>query len=154
MRLLLHLAALLSLATPNADSAPGAPTALTAAVAGTSVTLSWSAPVTGGTPAAYVVEAGSSAGLANLASLNTGTIATTFGTTGVTPGTYFVRVKAINAAGTSAASNEITVVVIARVCDVPGAPSGLTLAGNTGGAISLAWTAAPGAFTGYEVQAG
>jgi predicted phage tail protein len=57
-----------------------------------------------------VLEAGSATGLSNLASVAIGP-ATTFSTSGVPAGSYFVRVRAVNAAGSSAVSNEVIVVV-------------------------------------------
>jgi hypothetical protein len=89
---------------------PDAPTALTASVSGSTVSLAWSAPLAG-TPTAYVIEAGSASGLANLASFSTNSPATTFTASGVALGTYYVRLRATNAAGTSGASNEVTVIV-------------------------------------------
>jgi hypothetical protein len=91
-------------------SAPAAPTNLTASVAGSSVTLRWSAPQDG-TVDTYVIEAGSASGLADLATVNTGTATTIFSAAGVHAGTYFVRVGAGNAAGTSGPSNETVVVL-------------------------------------------
>lgn len=136
-------------------SAPGAPTSLTAASSGSSITLTWSAPTTGGTPSAYTIEAGSSSGSANLASFSTGSTATTFSSTGVASGSYFVRVKATNAGGTSSASNEAVLTVGGGACTAaPGAPGTLTLVTNASGTVGLSWTAASGSPTTYLVEAG
>jgi hypothetical protein len=54
--------------------------------------------------------AGSGPGLSNLAQVTLG-VDTQVSFAGVPPGTYFVRVHALNAAGASIASNEATVVV-------------------------------------------
>ena len=56
-----------------------APTDLQAAVTGTTVRLTWGPPAQG-TPASYVIEAGSSAGASNLATFDTGNPATTLTT--------------------------------------------------------------------------
>jgi Fibronectin type III domain len=88
---------------------PGAPTGLMLlSLIGGTVTLGWTPA--DGHPSSYVVEAGSAPGLANLANSDLGfTILLT--ATGVTPGTYYVRVRARNACGTSLPSNEVVVVV-------------------------------------------
>jgi hypothetical protein len=57
----------------------------------------------------YRVEAGSAPGLSNLASLVVAT--PSFVTSGVPSGVYYVRVRALSAAGTGPASNEIVVAV-------------------------------------------
>jgi hypothetical protein len=61
------------------------------------------------TAESYLLEAGSAAGLSDLATLQTGSTATSFSTTGVTPGTYCVRVKAMSGSGASGPSNEVVV---------------------------------------------
>jgi hypothetical protein len=57
-----------------------------------------------------VVEAGTVSGASDLGIVPTGNLDTTFSTR-VPPGTYFVRVRAANAFGHSAPSNEVTIVV-------------------------------------------
>ena len=89
---------------------PSAPSGLTlTGNAGGVVRLSWTA--SSGSPTSYVVEAGSATGLSNLANSNLGGTSTTLTATGVGAGMYFVRMRATNACGTSAASNEVIVVV-------------------------------------------
>ncbi len=87
---------------------PAVPSGLTAQVAGRAVTLNWTAPPGGVT--GYVLEAGNSSG-ATFVSLPTGSATPTFSVSNVPSGTYYVRVRAQNAAGTGAASNEVMVVV-------------------------------------------
>ena len=89
-------------------SAPGAPEHLQASVVNGSVTLSWTPAATGSLPDAFVVEAG--ADLATLATVAR-TSATTLSVSGAPAGRYLVRVRATNAAGTSAVGPTITVVV-------------------------------------------
>ena len=129
----------------------GAPTNLTSTVMGTTVTLTWTA--TAGA-VSYLIEAGSSSGSANLASLPTGNALTTFSTTGVPAGTYFVRVRAIDASGAAGLPSNEVVVVVGGGCVLPGAPTGLSITQNSGGTVGLSWTAASGAPTSYILEAG
>ena len=87
---------------------PNPPVGLAASVSGASVALNWSS---GGGCAAtnYSLRAGNGPGLSNLAVVNLGTALSL--TTSAVAGTYYVRVVAQNAFGTSAASNEVTVQV-------------------------------------------
>jgi predicted phage tail protein len=85
---------------------PAGPRNLSSSGSGSSVTLQWTAP-SGNTHAGFVIEAGSAPGLSNLAVLPVGNV-TTFSTT-APPGTYYVRVRAVNARGASPPSNEIVV---------------------------------------------
>jgi hypothetical protein len=96
-------------APPVCTAVPGAPGALTSAVSGSSVQLSWGA--SSGSVSTYVFEIGSTAGATNLGTIDLGTSATRYLADGVASGTYFVRVKARNPCGLSAPSNNTTVVV-------------------------------------------
>jgi hypothetical protein len=90
---------------------PGAPRHLAASVApGGLVMLTWSASALGGAATSYLIEAGSGAGLSDLATLSTGNASASFNAS-APPGTYFVRVRAVNGGGASEASEEIVVVV-------------------------------------------
>lgn len=131
--------------------APGIPGGLTASAAGSSVTLAWTAPANGGAVTSYVIEAGSGSGGTNLANFSTGSTATVFSAAGVSAGTYFVRVRAANAAGASATSNEV-VLVVGGGCADPSAPSNL-MASVSGSNVTLVWGAGAGA-TSYQLQAG
>jgi hypothetical protein len=85
------------------------PTGLSFTVRRSDVTLNWADG--GGSPTSYVLEAGSFTGAANLANIDMLSTATSFFAPGVGSGTYFVRVRAKNACGVSAPSNEIVVTV-------------------------------------------
>jgi 5-hydroxyisourate hydrolase-like protein (transthyretin family) len=91
-------------------SPPGAPNFTSSTVSGNTVTLNWTAPIVG-TATSYIVEAGSAPGLSNLAVANTGSAATSISFSGVPPGTYYVRLRAMNALGASVVSNERTIIV-------------------------------------------
>jgi hypothetical protein len=84
-----------------------APTALTVSGLGATVDLRWNASAGGYAPSGYTIEAGSAPGLADLATLQVGNV-TRFTTT-APPGVYYVRVRALNARGTSLPSNEVVV---------------------------------------------
>jgi hypothetical protein len=71
------------------------------------VVVSWAESVTRRT--SYVLEAGRTRGQADALTTNVGR-STTFTATQVQPGTYYVRVRGLNACGTGAASNELMVV--------------------------------------------
>ena len=79
---------------------PGAPEDFTFSVIGLQVTLKWRASPSGGTPATYVVEAGSQPALANLYNAPTGSAETVLAVS-APPGLYYVRIRAGNDCGTS-----------------------------------------------------
>jgi predicted nicotinamide N-methyase len=71
------------------------------------VTFSWTPPPGSETPVGYMVEVGSDPGLSDVAAIRVGNV-TSF-TTDVPPGTYFVRVRAVNALGAGLPSSEVVV---------------------------------------------
>jgi hypothetical protein len=140
--------------------APAAPAGLAATFnVGGVVSLTWNGPTV--SPTTYVIEAGSLPGITNLANSDLGGPGTSMTTTGVAPGTYYVRVRARNACGISAPSNEIVVVVRPATpfptqpppppptCTVTLSPTGYSGGGSdAGGAgirvsspVGCAWTA-------------
>ena len=134
---------------PNHTPAPpGAPVRLTSRVQGSTVTLDWSAPITGGSPTVYVLEAGLAPGQAAY-QVPLGLL-TSVRVPNVAPGKYYARVRAMNAAGASVVSNEVAATV---GCTRPGPPT-LTSAVN-GGLVRLVWTDPDGCSgTTYRILAG
>jgi predicted phage tail protein len=100
----------------------------------------------------YVVEAGTTSGATNVVAFDTLSLATTFLAPGVPNGTYFVRIRARNAAGTSAPSNEITITGGSGGC-APGPPGALSVSVN-GPSVAFQWGAASGGPTSYILEAG
>ena len=128
-------------ASPTGNGVPGVPTALSATVSGSTVTLQWNAP-SSGTATSYVLEAGSVAGASNAARADTGNSATTLVVPNVPAGVYYVRVRAANAAGLGGTSNEIVVVVGgSNACEgAPQRPAALAISVERLNA-SLTWAA-------------
>src|SRR5207237_4273195 len=81
------------------------------------ISFSWS-PSTTGAATSYVIEAGSSPGLSNLANFDTNNPATTFSASGIGAGSYYVRVRSRSSCGVSAPSNEILIFVVGFTGDV------------------------------------
>jgi fibronectin type 3 domain-containing protein len=125
-----------------ASSAPAAPTGLTAAPGDAQAALSWSA-VSGA--ASYNVYRGTASGAEAL--LQSGVTGTTFTDTGLTNGTtYYYKVSAVNAAGESPLSVEVSATPQVAA---PVAPTGVTVAHGDAQA-TLSWSAVSGA-SSYNV---
>ena len=141
--------------TVEAVSPPNAPSGLYATVSGDTVVFAWQAPIGGDPPTSYVLEFGSGTNRSDLASVDTGLPATTYTANRVPARTYYVRVRARNAAGTSGASIETLVTVFGPCVQRPNRPENLLVA-VTGNAVSLSWQAPVGgcAPTGYQIEAG
>lgn len=98
-----------AIAVPS-PSAPGTPINLRAIVNGLSVSLTWDPPADGGPPVAYVLEAGSSHGSADILRTGVG-LALSLNASAVPAGTYYVRLRATNAVGTSPPTSDIVLTV-------------------------------------------
>jgi hypothetical protein len=119
------------------------PTGLAAQVTDTNVALTWNA-VSGAT--GYVVEAGTGAGLTNLANIDVGNVQSVSASVGL--GRYYVRVRARNASVRSDPSNEITFVVVCESAPSPPATVSGRVVGTT---ATVEWSSSPGA-TSYTLQ--
>ena len=128
---------------------PLPPTSLTAGVAGANLMLSWTAP--DALVTRYTLLAGTGPGLSNIAAVALpGTPTSIAGA--VPAGTYYARVTATNACGTSGPSGEVFFTIGAPEA-LPSAPANLT-ANVTGSTLTLSWTAPPGPVTGCMLEAG
>ena len=128
--------------TSAGPTIPGAPTSLTASAGDTEVDLSWTAPASDGGSAItdYLVEYKLSSEPTTWSTFADGTSTNTTATvTGLTNDlSYDFRVSAINAVGTSVASN--TADATPSEPTAPGSPTGLSgVSGNN--QASLSWTA-------------
>jgi Flp pilus assembly protein CpaB len=92
----------------DCSAPPEPPTNLRASVQGNKGQLSWTPPAAGEPVTTYIIEAGSSPGANNQGTFVAPATTTTFEREAAA-GTYYVRMYARNACGTSAASEEITV---------------------------------------------
>ena len=134
--------------TAGTPSAPIRPTALLARAVNGTVQLAWTA---GPGASSYDVYAGTAAGGESakpIVSGITGTSAVIHGLSGGS--TYYFVVKAVNASGTSAASNEASAEL--PLTPPPAPPGKLTATAGTG-SVTLNWTAGTGA-TSYRIYQG
>ncbi|MDQ3985704.1 MAG: S8 family serine peptidase [Actinomycetota bacterium] len=136
-------------APPN--SAPVAPTGLTAAaVSSSQINLSWNDV---SEESNYTIER-STDGVGGWSAVGTTPAdVTSFANTGLTEQTtYYYRVLASNAAGTSPASNVASATTpAAPITTAPSAPSGLSATAKSSTQIDLAWSDVAGE-SGYKVE--
>ena len=136
--------------------APGAPTGLNPKVGNQQIALSWQVPIDtgGGTIDGYDIYEGTTTGGESVTPVNsslvTGTTATVTGLTNGTP--YYFTVEAVNAAGNSPASIEVSATPYNVGGPVPYAPHGLSAAAGDQ-QVSLTWIS-PGTVEGYDVYEG
>lgn len=135
------------------------PTDLQASSSGGNVVITWRA---GGTlvPDGFRLEAGSGPGLADFAIVNlpwnpSRGLDAQFAAAGVSPGVYFVRVRAVYGGAVSAPSDEVVMRVASAACPLPNAPRNVsaTVASEL---VTLDWepSMSGGPAAGYVVEAG
>ena len=150
MTVLLSLIAILLSATAAFAQTPGPPQNLTHVVTGTTVTLSWQAPV-GAPPTSYVVEASVNPAGPVVATLPV--LTTSLTVPNVPPGVYYVRVVALNGTLRGGPSNVVTVTVVNPCPAAPQPPELVVRA--TGLFVTLNWGSTGGCpATSYTVVAG
>ncbi|HUA19885.1 MAG TPA: glycoside hydrolase family 44 protein [Bryobacteraceae bacterium] len=129
--------------------APAAPTGLTASAGNKQVALAWTAS-SGAT--SYNVYRGKTSGGESATPIATGITTTSFTNTGLGNGkTFYFKVAAVNGAGTSALSSEVSATPHSSSA-APSAPVGLT-ATAAKRKVTLSWTASSGA-TSYDIYRG
>ena len=132
----------------NVPAPPSAPANLLGLVNGSSVALAWRNTFAGGAPNSVVLDVTGSI----VASLPLG-LTETFSFAGVPAGTYTLSLRAVNAAGTSASSNAVTLTFPGACSGPPLTPANF-LAFRNGNTIFVIWDpAATGpAPTGYVLS--
>lgn len=136
--------------TVNAPAQVQPPTNLFAAsINGSTITLQWTPPTSGPAPTGYVLDGGLAPG-DTIASLPTGSTNPVL-TFNAPAGVFYLRVRSLNGAQSSTASNEIVAYV--NVSAPPSAPANLLGMAN-GQAVALAWrnTFGGGAPTGITLD--
>ena len=137
--------------TPPSPLAPSTPAALGAVVSGSTVTISWTPSSSGGAATSFQLRAGSAPGASNYGA------ADVTGTSLVVPnvpnGTYYIRLLAMNAQGTSQPTADQVVTVGPAL---PGAPRSLTASAGAGRIVTIAWQvpSSGGTPAGYVILAG
>jgi hypothetical protein len=121
--------------------APGVPGTPTATVTGSTVTIAWTAPGTGGAPTHYLIVAGTFSGGTNLGTHNVGSGLSVTATLGA--GTYFIRVIAVNRIGQSAQSGETSFTIVPTL-SLQAEPTGVGVLFNTDFRFTASGTFAEG----------
>lgn len=128
---------------------PAAPVNLQAVLIGRAVALSWAGGSGGGPPLGLLLEAGTGPGQSNLGIFPL-PLSTTATVPNVPPGTYFVRVHAVNGSGRSASSNEVRIdMPVGGGCTAP--PQSTLSVATSGASVSMSWQATAGA-AGYRLD--
>lgn len=135
--------------------APRSPVTPDVFIDAATVTLTWARPPLGAAPAGYVIEAGTGPGRTDLASFSTGSTDTRFAASGLPAGTYFLRLRASNAYGTSAPSDEQAFTIGSATCASPPERPLDVVAAASGTDVTIQWRSAPQSIvTGYLLHVG
>ncbi len=133
------------------QAAPGSPSSLTATVTGGTALITWSPPTSGGVATSYILEAGVSPGTT---AVTLPTTAPSLSVPGVPAGTFYLRVRAVNAFGAGPASAEFVLTVGSGGAVTLSPPTNL-VAWTSDGRLTMTWTAPTGTTpTSYVVEAG
>ncbi|HQZ39791.1 MAG TPA: hypothetical protein PLH72_12210 [Vicinamibacterales bacterium] len=140
--------------TDPTPALPGVTTSVETSISGSTVTLKWREPATGGAPAGYRIWIGTFPGASNI--VRAQDVGNTFRASGHLPrGTYYARVAAYNGVGQGPAAPEVRFRIGAAYR--PGRPRGFTASLQDAMAV-LAWQAPAGddadSPTGYVIEAG
>ena len=141
-------------ATTEVPAAAGVPGALAATAAHDRVTLSWTAPATGGAVTGYRLWRQTGTGAMTVLGSDLAADVLTHTDRDVTLSTaYQYRLQALAAAGASARTAAVNITTLAAPAE-PGQPTGLTAVPGADSQMALAWTAAAGgsAATGYRIE--
>ena len=132
----------------SCSAVPSAPAGLTATASSSSaIGLSWTAvtPPANCTISSYSVYGSTTSGFtpSSVNLIASGVTGTTYTNTGLAASTtYYYKVEALDADGSSAASAQASAETQAASCSaVPSAPAGLTATASSSSAIGLSWTA-------------
>jgi hypothetical protein len=134
-----------SVTVSSVEGPPQPPTALSATVSGTTINFALTlpqGPLSGLLLAAGVVP-GQTLGVLPMP------VAPQSSLENVPPGTYYARMHAVSAGGTSAPSNEVQIVVSPSACITPSAP--VVQVQVSGSTVGILWSAVSGA-VGYRLD--
>jgi hypothetical protein len=136
----------------TASAQPAAPANLHWSIDGNTVTFTWTPVAAAG---GYRLDAGSGPGATDIATLAIGATSR-YSVPDVPPGTYYVRLRAIDGSGISSPSNEVLVTVgggETTCSEPPKTPSALRAVVD-GTQVNVSWTPSGCAATSYVLRAG
>ena len=140
--------------TSTAASIPGVPTFPGASgLSSSSIAVSWSAPITGGTPTAYTVQY-SNTSSGPWTTLSNNVASTSYTATGLSPSTtYWFEIAASNVAGTSAYTSPVSGTTLSGLA-IPGVPTAANANATSTSNITVSWSPpiSGGAVANYTVQ--
>lgn len=130
---------------------PGPPGSPRIGLDGSRLSVEFAAPLRGGPPSSYVLDAAPAAGAPPFASLPLS--GTSFTAGGVPPGLYYLSLRATNVFGTSVSSPQVAVSVGTPGCGEPPSTPAITATASFG-VVTLQWTPATGVATSYMLLVG
>ena len=129
---------ILRIISESSPSAPGPPLNLQAVITGQNALITWTPPNGGALPEQYLLEAGSAPGASDFGGYYAPANQPGFFAPGAPNGTFYLRVRSVNAGGVSTASNEVAAVVKGNCTVPPPAPTDVR-ATVAGGQVTVQW---------------